>query len=187
MILIPMLEKLDGIMSGMTELINKLNANEAELIKQSVEMVRELEDMAQSYRLPIQPQLAIIRGKLMCEPSKPNETMSRKDSRALRKRYILSQLDELNRCVQEYLSDSRKAFYECERLACQIIVRLRAKGVLDGYTAANLNGDKLTELAAQDSELAPIVVHITGLIGAVNTKVIFDKTMSLAGLYDKEN
>ncbi|MBR1423895.1 MAG: hypothetical protein IJ571_10730 [Ruminococcus sp.] len=182
MILIPILEKLDAIMSGITELINKLNANEAELIKLSVDMVKELEDMSQNYRLPIQSQLAIIRGKLMCGPSKPNETMSRKDSKALHKRHILSQLDELNRCVQEYLADSRKAFYECERLACQVIVRLIAKGVLDEYTATNLNGEKLMELAARDSELAPIVVHITGLIGALNTKVIFDKTMSLAGL-----
>lgn len=182
MILIPMLEEVDRIMSRLTELVDKLDSNESELRLLSIAIVKELEEAAQKYRLPILPQLAVIRGKLICGAAKPSGTLSHKDIKALQKRYILSQLDELNRCVQEYLADSRKAFYECERLACQIIVRLRAKGVLDGYTAANLNGDKLTELAAQDSELAPIVVHITGLIGAVNTKVIFDKTMSLAGL-----
>lgn len=182
MILIPMIEKIDSIMCGIPQLVDKLNVNEPELIIKSIELIKELEETADKYRLPILPQLSVIRGKLMCGAAKPAGTISRKDMRALQKRYILSQLDELNSCVQGYLEDSRKVFTECERLACQVTVRLMAKGVLKEYDAASLSGDRLIKLASADGELSPIVVHITGLIGAVNTKVIFEKTMSLAGL-----
>ncbi len=182
MIFIPMIERIDSIMRGISQLVDKLTENESELVSNSIYLIKELEETADKYRLPIVPQLSVIRGKLICGAAKPAETISRKDMKALQKRYILSQLDELNKCVQGYLEDSRKIFSECERLACQVTVRLMAKGVLKEYDAANLSGDRLIKLASDDDELVPIVIHITGLIGAVNTNVIFDKTMSLAGL-----
>jgi hypothetical protein len=61
-------------------------------------------------------------------------------------------------------------------------VRLIAKGLPN----RKLTGKDLITLAAKDSELAPIVIHVTGLVGAVNTNILFEKTMSLSGIYDME-
>ena len=182
-----MMESMDGILNELPGLIDKLGENEGDLKKNSISFVQKLETAAEKYRLPIAPQLSVIRGRLICGAPKPENTLlNRREYRALQKSFILSQLEAVNDCVNGYLADSRKVFAECERLACQVTVRLKAKGELDNYEAANLSGGEIMALASRDGELAPIVVHIAGLAGALNTKIIFDKTMSLSGLYDPE-
>lgn len=187
MILIPVMESMDGILSELSGLIDVLEKNGTELKNDSISFVRKLEAAAEKYRLPIASQLSVIRGKLVCGAPKPENTvLNRREYRALEKSFILSQLEAVNDCVNGCLEDSRRVFAECEKLACQVTVRLKAKGELEGYEAASLNGGGIMALASRDGELAPIVVHIAGLAGALNTKIIFDKTMSLSGLYDPE-
>lgn len=188
MILIPVMESMDGILNELPGLIDKLEENEGELKKDSIGFVQKLEAAAEKYRLPIASQLSVIRGKLICGAPKPESTLlNRREYRALQRSFILSQLEAVNDCVNSCLADSRKVFGECEKLACQVTVRLKAKGELDRYEAASLSGGGIMALASRDGELAPIVVHITGLVGAINTKIIFDKTMSLSGLYEQED
>ena len=187
MILIPMMEDLDGIINELPGLIDMLEENGGDLKKDSIGFVQKLETAAEKYRLPIAPQLSVIRGRLICGAPKPENTLlNRREYRALQKSFILSQLEAVSDCVNGYLADSRKVFAECERLACQVTVRLKAKGELDNYEAASLSGGGIMALASRDGELAPIVVHITGLIGAINARIIFDKTMSQSGLYEQE-
>lgn len=188
MILIPVMESMDGMLNELPKLIDKLETNVDELKKDSIGFVQRLEAASERYRLPITPQLSVIRGKLICGAPKPENTeLNRREYRALQRSFILSQLEAVNECVNDLFAESRKVFAECEKLACQVTVRLMAKGELDRHEAASLNGGGIMTLASRDGELAPIIVHITGLAGAINTKIIFDKTMSLSGLYEQEN
>lgn len=189
MILIPVMESMDGLLNEMPELVNKLERNSSDFADESSAFVKKLEVSAEKYRLPITGQLSVIRGKLLCGAPEPENSncLTRKERRAIQKRYILSQLEKAYICVNEYFSSSRKVFEECERLVCQVIVRLKAKGALKNCEKSALSGSELIRLASQDSELDPITVHVTGLIGAINTNIMFEKTMSLAGLYEKEN
>lgn len=189
MILIPIMESMDGILNEMPELVNKLEKNSSEFGSESSAFIKKLEISAEKYRLPIAGQLSVIRGKLLCgapESENPGDCLTRKERKAIQKRHILSQLEKAYTCVTEYFAASRKIFDECERLVCQVIVRLKAKGVLNGYETGSLSGAELIRLASRDSELAPITVHVTGLAGATNTNILFEKTMSLAGLYEGE-
>ena len=182
------MEGMDGILNEMPGLIDKLGESGGDLQNDSIGFVQKLETAAEKYRLPIAPQLSVIRGKLICGAPKPENTLlNRREYRTLQKSFILSQLEAVNDCIDGYFADSRKVFAECERLACQVTVRLMAKGELDDYEAANLSGGEIMALASRDGELAPIVVHITGLIGAINSKIIFDKTMSQSGLYERKD
>lgn len=189
MILIPVIENMDSILSEMPELINKLEKNSSNLKNECINFVKKLEVSAEKYRLPITGQLSVIRGKILCGESESINSevcITRKEKRAQNQRFILAQLEAAYNCINKYLSDSRKIISECERTACQITATLIAKGSLKNYDANNLSAKTLIRLASSDSELAPVLVQITGLIGALNTNIIFEKTMSLAGIYNKE-
>lgn len=189
MILIPIIENMDSILSEMPELVNKLERNSTELKNKCVSFVKKLEDSAEKHRLPIVGQLSVIRGKILCGESESFNTSvgnNRKERRSQKQRFILEQLEAAYNCVNQYFADSRKIFAECERTACQITATLIAKGSLKNYDANNLSAKTLIKLASSDCELAPVLVQITGLIGALNTNIIFEKTMSLAGIYNKE-
>lgn len=126
MVLIPMMESFDGILSEMTAIVCKLEKNSGDFFNESVAFVRKLENTAENYRLPIAGELAVIRGKLLCGDEDISDTVmyqNRKERRNQKQRFILRQ---------------------------------------------------------------PALTHIKGAVGAVNANIIFEKTMSLAGVYDKE-
>lgn len=189
MIIIPIIESMDSILSEMPNLVNRLERNSSDLKNECINFVKKLEASAEKYRLPIVGQLSVIRGKILCGESESVNSsvcISRKERRSQKQRFILEQLEAAYNCVNQYLADSRRIFAECERTVCQITVRLMAKGLLKDYDVYNVSGKTLVQLASSDCELAPTLIQIIGLIGALNTNIIFEKTMSLAGIYNKE-
>lgn len=189
MILIPIIESMDSILNEMPELVNKLEINSSNLQNDSINFIRKLETSSEKYRLPITGQLSVIRGKILCSDTELINTAAganKREKRAQKQRFILTQLEAAYNCVNQFFSDSRRILTECERTVCQITVRLKAKGLLKDYDLNKLSGKTLIQLASSDIEFAPTLVQITGLIGASNTNIIFEKTMSLAGIYDKE-
>ena len=189
MIIIPIIESMDSILSEMSGLINMMDKNTGQIKSESIKFIKKLELSAEKFRLPIAGELSVIRGKLLCgESEAANSTVyiNRKERRIQKRRFILEQLEAGYNCVNGYLAESRRIFVECERTACQITVGLMAKGLLKDYDVKNISGKTLINLASNDSDFAPAVVQVTGLIGALNTNIIFEKTMSLTGLYNKE-
>lgn len=185
MILIPIIEAFDGILGGMPELVNKLRENSPRLQAECAEFVERLENASEKYRFPITGQLAVIRGKILCgAPESEGENLSRKERKAASNRFLMGELEKACNCVSDHLAEERRVIVECERLACQVTARLameHGQGTLSGTA---ISGSELIRLAAADPELSPILAHITGLVGAPNTAILFDKTMSSAGIYD---
>lgn len=187
MILIPIIESIDEILSDMPRLIDKLEAGQSRITEDCAAFVSRLEAAAEKYRLPITGQLSVIRGKILCgAPNDANTNLSRKDKRAVEKRYMIDRLESAYNCISAYLDGERKVIGECEKLVCQMSARLVAEGALINTEPREITGKLLIGLAAQDNELMPILAHVIGLAGAPNTNILFEKTMSLAGIYKKE-
>lgn len=187
MLLIPIMESIDEILNGMPKLIDRLEDSPCGLIEACAEFVSQLEKVSEKYRFPITGQLSVIRGKILCgAPNDPAASLSRKDKRSAEKRYMITQLENAYSCISEYLDGERKVISECERLVCQMSANLAASGALLNTAPNEISGKALMELASRNSELMPILAHVTGLVGAPNTNILFEKTMSLAGIYSKE-
>lgn len=178
MILIPIMEAMDGILGEMHIMVDKLENGSIQLQEDCADYVQRLESSASKYRMPIAGQLSVIRGKILCGAPE-SECSTRKEKKAAEKRYLLTQLESAYNCVSEYFEGERKIIGECERLVCQITSRL----VFENAFKGEVSGGDLIKLASKNNELAPILVHITGLIGVPNTNILFEKTMHLAGMY----
>lgn len=178
MILIPIMEAMDGILGEMPIMVDKIEGGSVRLREDCADYVCRLESAASKYRMPIAGQLSVIRGKILCGAPE-TEFSARKEKKAAEKRYFLTQLESAYNCVNGYFEGERKILGECERLVCQITSRL----VFENAFSGEVSGSDLIQLASKNNELAPILVHITGLIGAPNTNILFEKTMSLAGVY----
>lgn len=182
MILIPIIESIDGILNDMPRLIDKLESGDR-ITADCAEFVSQLERLSEKYRFPITGRLSVIRGKILCgAPEVTSASLSRKDKRSAEKRFMIDRLEDAYSCVSEYLDGERRVLNECERLVCQVSARLVAAGVLLDKSPADITGSYLIGLAARDSELMPILTHVIGLAGAPNTNILFEKTMSLAGI-----
>ncbi len=187
MILIPIIESIDEILNDMPAVINKLETSVSVPDRECAEFISRLEAVSSKYRFPITGQLSVIRGKIICgAPKESAANLSRKDRQASEKRFMLTQLESAYTCINSYLDGERKVIGECERLVCQISARLVACGALINTNPTDITGSALMALAARDKELMPILAHVVGLAGAPNTNILFEKTMSLAGIYEKE-
>ena len=187
MILIPIIESIDIILNDMPELIDRLEINQSRLIEECAGFVSRLESVCEKYRFPITGQLSVIRGKILCgAPNDPAVNLSRKDKKTAEKRYMITQLENAYNCVSEYLDGERRVLNECERLVCQVSAKLVADGALLDMNPCDISGKVIMDLATGNKELMPILAHVIGLAGAPNTNILFEKTMSLAGIYSKE-
>ncbi len=185
MILIPIIETFDGILGEMTGLVNKLRENSPQLQAECAEFVERLESASEKYRFPITGQLAVIRGKILCGAPEPgNENLGRKERKAAANRFLMGELEKACNCVANHLAEERRVIAECERLACQVTARLAMEHGQSTLSGTEISGSELIRLAAADPELSPILAHITGLAGAPNTAILFDKIMSSAGIYN---
>ncbi|MDE6133164.1 MAG: hypothetical protein K2G04_07320 [Oscillospiraceae bacterium] len=183
MILIPIIESMDEILNGMPKPIDRLENSQGILIEDCAGFVSRLEGVSEKYRFPITGLLSVIRGKILCgAPADPAVSLSRKDKKAAEKRYMITQLENAYNCVSEYLDGERRIISECERLVCQVSAKLAAEGALLDIAPKDISGKLLIGLAARDTELMPILAHVIGLAGAPNTNILFEKTMSLAGI-----
>lgn len=183
MLLIPIIENVDEILNDMPEIIDMLESGQAGAAERCAGFISRLESVSEKYRFPITGQLSVIRGKILCgAPSGSLAELSRKDKKTAEKRYIITELENAYNCVNAYLEGERRVIGECERLVCQVSAKLAASGALSGMNTADITGNVLIGLAAKDRELMPIAAHVIGLVGAPNANILFEKTMSLAGI-----
>lgn len=191
MVLIPVMEEFDAVLSRNSELISAMEKGQYNFRELCVLYAKMLEEKAQKYSLPFLPQLTVLRGKMVLGMARSEfpKNCSRKEMKSLEYKFYLTQINEAVSCVEQYFQSYRKSFEECEQLCCQIITSSIYKGALktlNEYYIKNLK-DGMMSFVMADEELAPVLVHIAGLIGKANMEIIFDKTLSLAGIYGKIN
>jgi len=189
MVLIPVMEEFDNILRGITELINAMEKNQYNFREMCILHVKHLEERAEKYSLPFQSNLSAIRGKLIVgfNRSEVSKTCSRKELKSIENKYYLSQLTDSIKYIEEYFLPYRKTFDECEQLCCQVITNSIYRGALttlNEHYSKNLK-DGMMSFVMADGELAPVMIHIAGMVGRANMEIIFDKTLSLAGVYEK--
>ncbi len=131
-------------------------------------LLGELEEMSQRYSLPFQPNLSLLHANLLCGYKEPGGDATRKEKNREKKRYIISQLSEAVRIIQEYFEDARKQFDDCEKLCGQLIVNARYRG-LENNTA------DLYTAVENDSELGAHLANIKAAVGTANALVIFEQ------------
>lgn len=179
MILIMVMQEFDRKLAEVSGLVRSMDSETYRLERDSIKMVMDLEKMAETYGLPIQAELALVRGKLVCGfPEDKAKRLSRKEHSKEKQRYILTQLTEAVGLVEQYFSGARKQFEECEQLCGQIIINAYYRGL-------QKQKQDLYLLVSQDEELGPHMAKINGAVGCANTRVIFEQAKKYTR-YDPE-
>ncbi len=169
MILIMVMQEFDEKLKEVSDLIRRMNTDTYHFERDAVRLALDVEEMAEKYGLHIQPDLALIRGNLMCGYHEEKGCiLSRKERGKEKQRYILNELAKLVRLVEKYFADAREQFQKCEKVCGQIIINAYYRGL-------NQKNKDLYVAASQDAELAPHMAEINGAVGCANAKVIFEQ------------
>lgn len=191
MVLIPVMEEFDNAMQNITGLVDAMEKNQYNFRDMCIMHVKLLEEKAEKYSMPFLPKLSTIRGKLLVgiNRSELGKTYGRKELKNIENKYYLSQINEVLDFIEQYFLPYRKVFDECEQLCCQVITNSVYKGALNSLNECYIKNlkDGMMSFVMADAELAPVMIHITGMIGRVNMEIIFDRTLSVAGIYGKMN
>lgn len=169
MVLFFVMQEYDEQLREISRIMELLERDSQTLNQNAIQLVKNLEEMAQKYSLSIQPELALVRGKLLCGYQEEKQAqLNRKEKTAAKKSFIVNQLSVVVSCIEEYFQKARKQFEECEQLCGQIIMHAYSKGL-------HKETQDLFSLVAADVELSPHLSNVIALIGSVNARVIFEQ------------
>lgn len=163
------MQAFDRKLAEITTLVQTMEQDSYHFEEYAVKLLSEIETMAQQYALPFQPNLSLLQANLLCgnkEDSSP--AANRKEKTKEKKRYVINQLSEAVRIVQQYFEDTRKQFDDCEKICGQIIISAQYKG-LTGCTS------DLYTAVEQDGELGAHLANVKAAVGTVNAMVIFEQ------------
>lgn len=177
------MEHFDELLRQVPALVTLMEQNDLRLEERAVEFIRQLEESARQYRLPLESKFALIRGRILAGMEiSGTRRYSRKELKKAENQFILSQLEAACTSVEAYFEESRRLFGECEKLCCQVLVTAKAKELWSIGEAQEVSGDKILSLLSQDPELLPVITHVAGLAGKINAQILFDKTRGTAGV-----
>ncbi len=162
------MQTFDNKLTEITALVRTMEEEPYHFEQTAQTLLAELEEMAQRYSLPFQPNLSLLHANLLCGYKESGDDATRKEKNREKKRYIVSQLSEAVRIIQQYFEDARKQFDDCEKLCGQIIVNARYKGLEDN------TADLYTTLE-NNSEFGMHLANIKAAVGTANALVIFEK------------
>lgn len=169
MILIMVMQEFDRKLAEMSGLIRSMDSESLRFERDAIKMVMDMEKMAETYALPIQAELALVRGKLICGyPENKSNRLSRKERSKEKLRFIVNQLTEAVCLAEKYFEGARKQFEECEQVCGQIIINAYYRGL-------QKQKQDLYLLVSQDEELGPHMAKVNGLVGCANARVIFEQ------------
>lgn len=169
MVLFFVMQEYDEQLRELSRIMELLDKDSQALNQNAIQLVKNLEERAQKYSLPIQPKLALVRGTLLCGYQEEKQgQLNRKEKAAAKKSFIVNQLSIAVSCIEEYFQTARKQFEECEKLCGQIIMHAYSKGL-------HKETQDLFSLVAVDVELSPHLANVIALIGSVNARVIFEQ------------
>lgn len=172
MVLIFVMQEYDEQLREVSNLMEQLANNSQELNRNAIRVVKNLEDRAQKYSLSIQPQLALIRGNLLCGYHEDNkQQLNRKEKNMEKKRFVVEQLSKAVSCIEEYFQTARKQFQECEQVCGQIIMHAYNKGLRQ-------QGRDLFSIVVTDTELSVALANVIALIGSLNARIVFEQAES---------
>lgn len=169
MIYIMVMQEFDRKLGEVSGLIQSMDSDSCHFQKNAIGMVMELENMAEKYGLPIQAELALVRGKLICGyPEEKANLLSRKVRSREKQRYIITQLSKAVELVEQYFEAARKQFDNCEQVCGQMIINAYYKGL-------DKQKEDLFVLVSKDEDLGPHLAEVYGVVGCANAQVIFEQ------------
>jgi hypothetical protein len=191
MIIVPIKEEFDTLLLRSGTLVTLLEERRYNFIGEVRSFIGEVEKLAEKYRLPIAPEVGILRGRLCVidemtggEQKSGYNPENRRVYRRNRDAYALKQLDDLCRLVRGYFASSDTVFQETLNLCRQMAAVAQAKALLPAFGAENKEAQirKLWKKLEKDADLCSLCTHITGLAGMHNTIILFDRALSEIGV-----
>lgn len=162
------MQAFDSKLAEITALVQTMEEAPYHFEQAAHTLLSGLEEMAQRYSLPFQPNLSLLQANLLCGYKETGSDATRKEKSREKKRYIVNQLSEAVHIIQQYFEDARKQFDDCEKLCGQIIINARYRGLdsnmADLYTAVE-----------KDGELGVHLANIKATIGTANALVLFEQ------------
>lgn len=169
MILIMVMQEFDRKLAEVSGLIRSMDSEAHRFERDAIKLVMDLEKMAETYALPIQAELALVRGRLLCGcPEDKAGRLSRKERSKEKQRYLINQLAEAVCLAEQYFEGARKQFEECEQVCGQIIINAYYRGM-------QKEKQDLYLLVSQDEELGAHMAKVNGVVGCANARVIFEQ------------
>lgn len=169
MIYVMVMQEFDRKLGEVSGLMQSMDSNSYHFQENAITLVLEMEKLAEKYGLPIQAELALVRGKLACGyPEEKANLLSRKDRSREKQRYIIGELSKGVELVKQYFEAARKQFDSCEQVCGQMIINAYYKGL-------NKQKEDLFVLVSQDTDLGPHLAEVYGSVGCANAKVIFEQ------------
>jgi hypothetical protein len=191
MIIVPMKEEFDRLLLGSGALVNLLEERRFNFINEVRSFIGEVEKLAEKYQLPFAAEAGILRGRLCVidemtggEQKGGYNPENRRIYRRNRDAYTLKQLDETCRLVRGYFAHADATFQETVNLCRQMAAIASAKALLPTFDDENRDGQirELWKKLEKDPELCSLCTHITGLAGAINTAILFDRALREIGV-----
>jgi hypothetical protein len=191
MIVVPMKEEFDRLLLRSGTLINLLEERRFNFINEVRSFIGEVEKLAEKYQLPFAAEAGILRGRLCVidemtsgEQRGTYNPENRRIYRRNRDAYTLKQLDETCRLVRGHFAQADAMFQETVNLCRQTAAVASTKALLPEFDAENREGQirELWKKLEKDADLCSLCTHITGLAGAHNTVILFDRALSEIGV-----
>lgn len=170
-----LLKKMQEI-SGLT---NELKRPGGDFFKACLAYLEQLQKMCDELNLYIGADVALTAEKLLVfKPRAATDKTVRPNPKKERDAYAVQCMDTLVGEIKPFINKYRETYEQCSDLWRQVLSRLKARYSLDEQ---EMTSDRkliyLLSIILADSELSPYYIHINGLVGSVNAKILLDVTL----------
>jgi hypothetical protein len=177
-------EEVLSVLREVPSLVDKLEARHAALPEDVLEWLRRAERTLTSSGLPDGSQIAVSRARLIeaGRGVRRNDLAitGRLSVRRLREATASVVLERGNEILQAVVAVQRPVFQEAERIARQIVVAARIKGIVtapgDGGRQHRFVAE-LRDRIAMDPDLAAAHAHLVGLVGVTDELILLDRAL----------
>lgn len=170
MVFLLIIQKFDDKLKEVSELVNIMEQKSHEFEARTTQFLKELEDMAAEYSLPIQPKLALLHGQMVTGRKEEKKKMDRREEKKERKRFALDLLSQAVGCIEEYFQEPKRQLSECEQLCGQIVnkaMEISPEGTEEAIQSTIL----------QTPELCALLSNVKGVAGPLNIRLLLEKTI----------
>jgi hypothetical protein len=177
------LEEIEGLLLKVPSLIRRFEDRDPEFVLAVKTWLADAEDTLSKNRLSQTSEVAVCRGALISAErgfSEAAARQSRVGARTMKEARASQFLKRATDVIAETIRSRRGQIDEAERLMMQVVAVADQLGLIPADTGVSHTAYLQSVLLAISgrAELAPLVVHVTGLLGKADTLIVLDRSIA---------